>query len=165
MKCRRKRIIEQGYRRRLHGRRGLKSCVKTPDHLKRLRRRLHGRRGLKFSSCGSSRGRCRRRLHGRRGLKYTPLYHSWSRRQSPPSRAAWIEILQYIIWCSLFGSPPSRAAWIEIRNASYHSPRIRSRRLHGRRGLKSCRAGQRLRRWRRRLHGRRGLKSKSLYQV
>ena len=35
--------------------------------------------------------------------------------QSPPSRAAWIEIVRSgKTWISLVKSPPSRAAWIEI---------------------------------------------------
>ena len=58
-----------------------------------ISRRLHGRRGLKslisplFSYSES------RRLHGRRGLKCN-LFEGYSVRVlSPPSRAAWIEIL------------------------------------------------------------------------
>ena len=34
--------------------------------------------------------------------------------QSPPSRAAWIEIIQHGYTVYLYLSPPSRAAWIEI---------------------------------------------------
>ena len=33
---------------------------------------------------------------------------------SPPSRAAWIEILAKTLYTETFASPPSRAAWIEI---------------------------------------------------
>ena len=35
-----------------------------------------------------------------------------------------------------FSSPPSRAAWIEILHVTHHSAAVTSRRLHGRRGLK-----------------------------
>ena len=34
--------------------------------------------------------------------------------QSPPSRAAWIEIIAGILASNKLTSPPSRAAWIEI---------------------------------------------------
>ena len=34
---------------------------------------------------------------------------------SPPSRAAWIEIARTARNCNTAGSPPSRAAWIEIQ--------------------------------------------------
>ena len=34
--------------------------------------------------------------------------------QSPPSRAAWIEIFSSRAFRAFFRSPPSRAAWIEI---------------------------------------------------
>ena len=34
--------------------------------------------------------------------------------QSPPSRAAWIEIIKQRDYTILQSSPPSRAAWIEI---------------------------------------------------
>ena len=56
---------------------------------------------------------------------------------SPPSRAAWIEIA-----CArdcgraADTSPPSRAAWIEIRHHAPDKESARRRRLHGRRGLK-----------------------------
>ena len=33
---------------------------------------------------------------------------------SPPSRAAWIEIINSFITAFVSASPPSRAAWIEI---------------------------------------------------
>ena len=56
--------------------------------------------------------------------------------QSPPSRAAWIEIEESRPLIRPTTSPPSRAAWIEIadnNNVAANS----GRRLHGRRGLKS----------------------------
>ncbi len=34
--------------------------------------------------------------------------------QSPPSRAAWIEIRESVLLRDTITSPPSRAAWIEI---------------------------------------------------
>ena len=36
-------------------------------------------------------------------------------RESPPSRAAWIEINPYFDYFNIVPSPPSRAAWIEIQ--------------------------------------------------
>ena len=102
-----------------------------------ISRRLHGRRGLKFFDVGNVvfvyYGR---RLHGRRGLKYsTTVGHE-----------------------RLAASPPSRAAWIEMLIALRLPQVLDRRRLHGRRGLKytvwefqSLLSG-------RRLHGRRGLK-------
>ena len=39
--------------------------------------------------------------------------------QSPPSRAAWIEIHQISNYESKLLSPPSRAAWIEIIYSSF----------------------------------------------
>ena len=33
---------------------------------------------------------------------------------SPPSRAAWIEMLLRTVFLQILTSPPSRAAWIEI---------------------------------------------------
>ena len=56
---------------------------------------------------------------------------------SPPSRAAWIEIVSQ--WASMLNqqSPPSRAAWIEIAERSHVRLFGIRRRLHGRRGLKS----------------------------
>ena len=57
--------------------------------------------------------------------------------KSPPSRAAWIEILHLLGDDIPEESPPSRAAWIEIEDfVKYLFKRLR-RRLHGRRGLKS----------------------------
>ena len=79
--------------------------------------------------------------------------------QSPPSRAAWIEMQRRQASTSerccrrLHGrrglkcpieydsskegeSPPSRAAWIEIRMITTIATNEESRRLHGRRGLK-----------------------------
>ena len=55
-----------------------------------------------------------RRLHGRRGLKYAGVIIHKSKRQSPPSRAAWIEMLRAVLIVVDIVSPPSRAAWIEI---------------------------------------------------
>ena len=62
---------------------------------------------------------------------------------SPPSRAAWIEIQRALRVSSGLASPPSRAAWIEICLLMVCSVCTRSRRPHGRRGLKlpSCYAG------------------------
>ena len=34
--------------------------------------------------------------------------------QSPPSRAAWIEMLLFAVLFDFLRSPPSRAAWIEM---------------------------------------------------
>ena len=122
-----------------------------------------------------------RRLHGRRGLKWEYVRPSVCDRVSPPSRAAWIEISNLVGGSCAVTSPPSRAAWIEIQTLqrrlwSYASPPSRaawiemkvcrssahackSRRLHGRRGLKwQLRPLQGLRANGRRLHGRRGLK-------
>ena len=103
--------------------------------------------------------------------------------QSPPSRAAWIEITFLRSRCYSFWSPPSRAAWIEISNffrchsgdasppsrAAWIEIQVRylthidspGRRLHGRRGLKYKFVILRISTARsRRLHGRRGLKSR-----
>ena len=55
-------------------------------------------------------------------------------------------------------SPPSRAAWIEIKHESMIYINRCCRRLHGRRGLKSLFDGLIIHPKRRRLHGRRGLK-------
>ena len=78
--------------------------------------------------------------------------------QSPPSRAAWIEI--YLIPASAISvmSPPSRAAWIEIQVTFENFTEGASRRLHGRRGLKFKTKEARKNNMCRRLHGRRGLK-------
>ena len=43
-----------------------------------------------------------RRLHGRRGLKYQIFAQFSLLRRSPPSRAAWIEILTYIALSALY---------------------------------------------------------------
>ena len=79
------------------------------------RRRLHGRRGLKFiqlaenpgggasppsraawieirADCTESETGKGRRLHGRRGLKSAPVVPADIGTKSPPSRAAWIEM-------------------------------------------------------------------------
>ncbi len=55
-------------------------------------------------------------------------------------------------------SPPSRAAWIEIAVDDLGAILEESRRLHGRRGLKSDRLTVETAVTGRRLHGRRGLK-------
>ena len=55
---------------------------------------------------------------------------------SPPSRAAWIEMLKKKKYQKIKPSPPSRAAWIEIVIIGQAQSRRISRRLHGRRGLK-----------------------------
>ena len=88
-----------------------------------------------------------RRLHGRRGLKLHLIHVPAIGALSPPSRAAWIEIFRTLPRRCPRWSPPSRAAWIEISPMHEGEEYRKSRRLHGRRGLKSCRAGQRLRRW------------------
>ena len=62
-------------------------------------RRLHGRRGLKCSYIDKWYAVKGRRLHGRRGLKYRGCRYSMQQGQSPPSRAAWIEMsLKYQEW-------------------------------------------------------------------
>ena len=38
--------------------------------------------------------------------------------QSPPSRAAWIEMQTTLMRQVIYTSPPSRAAWIEITSAT-----------------------------------------------
>ena len=102
----------------------------------------------------------RRRLHGRRGLKsdthcnvtltaqsppsraawieiWLPPFSARTGRQSPPSRAAWIEIRpRPTISAGGQSSPPSRAAWIEISTTAIGCEVQHRRRLHGRRGLK-----------------------------
>ena len=57
---------------------------------------------------------------------------------SPPSRAAWIEMPMLCGTCAGKKSPPSRAAWIEIKGLQCGRQARSRRRLHGRRGLKSC---------------------------
>ena len=99
-----------------------------------------------------------RRLHGRRGLKYRGCRYSMRQGQSPPSRAAWIEILEFAPLIVHFTSPPSRAAWIEIVMYYCNLPYGERRRLHGRRGLKFAILQSRSICASRRLHGRRGLK-------
>ena len=146
-------------RRRLHGRRGLKWVLPVPPRgaeesppsraawiemrtsrpvrATPSRRRLHGRRGLKCAKSQIFHFIYRRRLHGRRGLKYEHYIDDSCAKESPPSRAAWIEIrvrqaadiylwrrrlhgrrgLKFLgVWDFPFPfeSPPSRAAWIEI---------------------------------------------------
>ena len=113
IKCAVKRVSCR-LRRRLHGRRGLKSLnfIKKPKshqsppsraawieiglsaalRLLTAGRRLHGRRGLKYKGCTRGQFRSSRRLHGRRGLKFGTLDASSAEVLSPPSRAAWIEI-------------------------------------------------------------------------
>ena len=56
-------------------------------------RRLHGRRGLKSRFARKNITFRSRRLHGRRGLKWSAPCRSPCARWSPPSRAAWIEIV------------------------------------------------------------------------
>ena len=104
-------------RRRLHGRRGLKFCCSHSFCLS-PRRRLHGRRGLKYPWVSACRGRRSRRLHGRRGLKYALQVCNLVAVQSPPSRAAWIEMQTTLMRQVIYTSPPSRAAWIEITSAT-----------------------------------------------
>ncbi len=83
--------------RRLHGRRGLKS-PKVGFKWKLICRRLHGRRGLKSRRRRLRPAKPSRRLHGRRGLKFRAVKsRMMSARLSPPSRAAWIEILTVAI--------------------------------------------------------------------
>ena len=77
-----------------------------------------------------------RRLHGRRGLKSLIIEAKSFVDGSPPSRAAWIEILQLIEDKGYKKSPPSRAAWIEIAASTCWRALSARRRLHGRRGLK-----------------------------
>ena len=55
-----------------------------------------------------------RRLHGRRGLKSVQPDSGHGVCMSPPSRAAWIEIIMIVGKFSINESPPSRAAWIEM---------------------------------------------------
>ena len=118
-------------------------------------------------------------------MKYRRLSKSQRQFRSPPSRAAWIEIFLFAGGGNGFGSPPSRAAWIEIRCEIINirprrSPPSRaawiemsrkpqsksnpsSRRLHGRRGLKSPQKSHGFFCSCRRLHGRRGLKYDVVY--
>ena len=89
---------------------------------------------MAFSGIKSNR---RRRLHGRRGLKWTLPRRCPRCLSSPPSRAAWIEILFAGTLRMSRPSPPSRAAWIEMFDMNELLRGDMSRRLHGRRGLKS----------------------------
>ena len=82
--------------RRLHGRRGLK-WNSTARIVAACCRRLHGRRGLKWCLCLSRLFLHRRRLHGRRGLKFKASKNLSASSSSPPSRAAWIEICTSLI--------------------------------------------------------------------
>ena len=69
-----------------------------------------------------------------------PLWQqSYMPNWSPPSRAAWIEISHKPASTTASWSPPSRAAWIEIASPAPIFLAPSSRRLHGRRGLKSAR--------------------------
>ena len=90
---------------------------------------------------------------------------SWKvkqRYESPPSRAAWIEMDFGRIERIIQLSPPSRAAWIEMVYTPVIPCVLDGRRLHGRRGLKSEIERTRFRVTSRRLHGRRGLKSSAI---
>ena len=78
------------------------------------RRRLHGRRGLKSFDVYNYTAFFRRRLHGRRGFKYAVLAALCRIKWSPPSRAAWIEMSYDGEEHEITVSPPSRAAWIEM---------------------------------------------------
>lgn len=55
---------------------------------------------------------------------------------SPPSRAAWIEMVAVSSLIVRFSSPPSRAAWFEILHTAAASRLRARRRLHGWRGFK-----------------------------
>ncbi len=113
------------------------------------RRRLHGRRGLKSSALAATLAvaasppsraawieiicptasratRRRRRLHGRGGLKCIDDDGLPMATESPPSRAAWIEIAVGGGGCAVVWSPPSRAAWIEIPLSAIISAMYRS---------------------------------------
>ena len=100
----------------------------------------------------------RRRLHGRRGLKWAGRYGPAADSGSPPSRAAWIEMLTDGKKLTKIESPPSRAAWIEISTLPRRIVINSCRRLHGRRGLKFRFFALSILDISRRLHGRRGLK-------
>ena len=124
------------FRRRLHGRRGLKYlfrwwyyyCLLSPPSRaawiempcshkvssEGFSRRLHGRRGLKLRILDFCIDFGGRRLHGRRGLKSFLRPRRRVDGRSPPSRAAWIEIKHEEQTVIVTASPPSRAAWIEM---------------------------------------------------
>ena len=65
-------------------------------------RRLHGRRGLKSFNVYINAGAASRRLHGRRGLKFFSIFVLTGSDESPPSRAAWIEIRSCQPWLRRF---------------------------------------------------------------
>ena len=46
--------------------------------------------------------------------------------QSPPSRAAWIEIPNKMWHGRMYASPPSRAAWIEMQTSEMRRWNVRS---------------------------------------
>ena len=170
--------------RRLHGRRGLKlssqergvrsiwsppsraawiEMVKKGEKaVSKFRRRLHGRRGLKSNSTKTEivMTANRRRLHGRRGLKSQGAIAYGGAKSSPPSRAAWIEIVKTLA-CRFIRQPRRRLHG--RRGLKYAADICRNggfgRRLHGRRGLKYRLRQDRKSGTGRRLHGRRGLKS------
>ena len=79
----------------------------------------------------------RRRLHGRRGLKFDWLKEYGTITASPPSRAAWIEMLNFAIMLStrvgrrLHGRRGLKCVLVEAFGTG-----VAGRRLHGRRGLK-----------------------------
>ena len=112
--------------RRLHGRRGLKLSNLQLAAGSAPRRRLHGRRGLKFTGNVKHDIHPGRRLHGRRGLKCAGRSGNSGFFWSPPSQAAWIEILINCICAGDTESPPSRAAWIEIPLSAIISAMYRS---------------------------------------
>ena len=128
-------------------------------------RRLHGRRGLKLRFYVSA------SLDGASPPSRAAWIEIWENcwenigKTSPPSRAAWIEILRSQAMTQICRSPPSRAAWIEIIRDIRQQGFVLSRRLHGRRGLKSPTSWQKSSRPGRRLHGRRGLKLEILLAV
>ena len=51
---------------------------------------------------------------GGRGLKSLVTRTAYKGGVSPPSRGAWIEIHETVMYHVQVGSPPSRGAWIEI---------------------------------------------------
>ena len=147
------------------------------------RRALHGARGLK-RHCASDFEECfhRRALHGARGLKLEHPLQDALVSASRPSRGAWIETPSRAprpAWTSRralhgarglkpirpynrrsdFWSRPSRGAWIETAGAAAPRSASSRRALHGARGLKrGPRRDGRQGGARRALHGARGLK-------
>ena len=101
------------------------------------RRRLHGRRGLKSYPHSRICSICTSPPSRAAWIEIQTSVPPAAMSTSPPSRAAWIEMIQPLLRIACpQASPPSRAAWIEILNLfQANSSRIR-RRLHGRRGLK-----------------------------